>query len=80
MMREGTETRNSQQISQELERMAAAVNVGAGVSAPNATVSGNALTENFDTRVRRWRPTILLDPSFSAEEWDRLQDAGHGPG
>jgi zinc protease len=72
LMREGTETRNSQQISQELERMAAFVNVGASVSGPNATVSGNAMTENFD-RLFALTAEILLAPSFPAEEWDRLK-------
>jgi zinc protease len=72
MMREGTETRNSQGISQELERMAAFVNVGASVSGPNATISGSALTENFD-RLFGLASEILLAPAFSAEEWDRLK-------
>jgi len=72
LMREGTETRNSQQISQELERMAAFVNVGASVSGPNATVSGNAMTENFD-RLFALTAEILLAPSFPADEWDRLK-------
>ena len=72
LMREGTETRNSQQISQELERMAAFVNVGASVSGPNATVSGNAMTENFD-RLFALAAEILLAPSFPADEWDRLK-------
>ena len=72
LMREGTETRNSQQISQELERMAAFVNVGASVSGPNATVSGNAMTENFD-HLFALAAEILLAPSFPADEWDRLK-------
>ena len=40
MMREGTKTKSSQQISQELETMSASVNVGGNVSGPFATVSG----------------------------------------
>ena len=72
LMREGTETRNSQQISQELERMAAFLNVGAGVSGPNSTVSGSALTENFD-RLFALAAEILLAPAFAADEWDRLK-------
>jgi zinc protease len=72
MMREGTETSNSQQISQELERIAAFVNVGAGLSGPNATVSGSALTENFD-RLFTLASEILFAPAFAADEWDRLK-------
>jgi zinc protease len=72
MMREGTETRSSQQISQELERMAAFVNVGTSISGPNATVGGSALTENF-ARLFELASEILLAPAFPAEEWDRLK-------
>ena len=40
MMREGTTTKSSQQLSQELETMSASVTVGGNVSGPFATVSG----------------------------------------
>lgn len=72
MMREGTTTRSSQQISQELETMAASVNVGASTSGPGATVSGGSLSENFP-RLFELAADILLNPSFPAEEWDRLK-------
>ena len=72
MMREGTKSKSSQQISQELETMAANVNVGTGTSATNATVSGGALTENFD-RLFDLAADVLLNPTFAAEEWDRLK-------
>ena len=66
MMREGTTTKSSQQISQALETMSANVNVFSGASGPTATMSGNALTENFprlfelaadSCSTRRSRPT-----------------------
>ena len=38
MMREGTKSLTSQQMAQELESMAASVNVGAGIASPNASV------------------------------------------
>ena len=72
MMREGTATRSSQQISQELETMAANVTVGSGTSGPFATVSGGALTENFP-RLFELAADVLLNPSFPADEWDRLK-------
>jgi predicted Zn-dependent peptidase len=72
MMREGTKARTSQQISQELETMAAALTVGSGVSSPNATVNGGALTENLP-RLFDLAAAVLLTPSFPAEEWDRLK-------
>jgi zinc protease len=72
MMREGTKTYSSQQMAQELERMAANVNVGAGVSSPNATVSAGSLTQNFE-RVFDIAAEVLFVPTFPAEEWDRLK-------
>jgi zinc protease len=72
MMCEGTKSKSSQQISQELETMAASVNVGAGTSGTTATVSGGALTENFE-RLFDLAADVLLNPTFSAEEWDRLK-------
>jgi zinc protease len=72
MMREGTSTKTSAQISQELETMSAVVNVGSGVSGPFATVSGNALTENLP-RLFDLTADVLLNPAFPADEWDRLK-------
>jgi zinc protease len=72
MMREGTKTRTSQQISQELETIAATLAVGAGVSSTGASVSAAALTENFD-KVMDIAVDVLLNPSFPADEWDRLR-------
>lgn len=72
MMREGTKTRTSQQISQDLETMAANVNVFSSTSGPTATVSGGALTENFP-RLFDLTADVLLNPSFPADEWDRLK-------
>jgi zinc protease len=72
MMREGTTTRNTLQIAQELETMAANVGVGSGLSGQTATVSGNSLTENFD-QVFAIATDILLHPVFPAEEWERTK-------
>ena len=72
MMREGTKTRTTLQISQELETMAANVFVGTGLSTQTATVSGGSLTENFD-KVFDIATDILMNPTFPAEEWAKAQ-------
>ena len=72
MMREGTATRNTLEMAQELETMAANVSAGAGLSGPTATISGGSLTENFD-RVFAIAADVLLNPSFPAEEWQRAK-------
>jgi zinc protease len=72
MMREGTKGKTSPQISQELETMAANVSVGAAPSSTTATVSGGALSENLD-RLFDLTADVLLNPTFPADEWDRLK-------
>ena len=72
MMREGTKTRTSQQISQALETMAATLFVTGSVAGPSAGMSGGALSEHF-ADVFDLGADILLNPSFPAEEWDRLK-------
>ena len=72
MMREGTKTRNTLQMAQELETMAASVGVSAGLSSQNATVSGSSLTENFD-KVFEIATDVLMNPTFPAEEWERAK-------
>ena len=72
MMREGTKTRSSLQISQELETLAANVNVSAGLAAPVANVSAGALTEDLP-RVMEVAADVLLNPAFPADEWERLK-------
>jgi zinc protease len=72
MMREGTQTRSSQQVSQELETMAANVTVTGSMSGPNATVTGGALTENVP-RLFDLTADVVLNPSFPADEWERLK-------
>ena len=72
MMREGTAKLSSVQLSQELETIAGVLNLSAGFSTPNASMSGSALTEHFD-RVFQIAGDVLLNPSFTAEEWERFK-------
>ena len=67
MMREGTATRNTTQISEQLETMSSNVNVGTGMTSLDATVSGSALTENLD-KLFDLASDILLHPTFPDEE------------
>jgi zinc protease len=72
LMREGTKTRTSPQISEALETMAASLAVTSGLSGPTATVSGSALTENFD-KLMDLTADVLLNPLFDPAEWDRFK-------
>ena len=67
LMDEGTATRSSEQIAQALDTMAASVNVSAGQGSQIATVTGSALTDQFDA-VLALASDILLNPSFPEKE------------
>jgi zinc protease len=67
MMREGTTTRTSAQLSEQLETMAAGLNVGAGLSSTDAFVNGSALTEHVD-RLMELTADVLLNPTFADTE------------
>ncbi len=67
MMREGTATRTSAQISERLESMAASLSVSTGMSSLDATVSGGSLTENVDS-LFDLLADVLLHPSFPEQE------------
>jgi predicted Zn-dependent peptidase len=67
LMREGTTTRTSVQLSEQLETMSATLNVGAGLSSTDASVNGSALTEHLD-RLMEITADVLLNPVFAQTE------------
>ena len=71
-MREGTSARTSEQISQQLEVMAATLNVTAGPSSLESTISGSCLSDQFD-RLIDMTADVLLHPSFPDEELARYK-------
>ncbi len=73
MMREGTTSRSTVQIAEELERYASMVNIGTGMSSVAATVSGSTLTENFD-KTLALAADMLLNPTFPDEELARYKE------
>jgi zinc protease len=72
MMREGTASRTSEQISQQLEVMAASLSVTAGTSSLEATISGSSLSDQFDGLIDM-TADVLLHPSFPDEELARYK-------
>jgi len=67
LLREGTPTRTSEQISQQLEVMAATLNVGASTAGSEATISGSSLTDQFD-KLMDIAADVLLHPTFPDAE------------
>lgn len=73
LMREGTASRTSSQMSEQLETIAATVTVGSGASSESATVSGASLTESFETTFGI-AADVLLNPSFPEDELARYKE------
>ena len=67
LMDEGTTTKSSEQIAQALDTMAASVSVSAAQGSQIATVTGSALTDQFDA-VLALASDVLLNPSFPEKE------------
>ena len=72
LMREGTTTRKSEEISQALDRLAATLNVTAGISSPFATVAGSFLSDQAG-QVFSMLSDVLQHPSFPDEEIARFR-------
>ena len=70
--REGTTTRSSTEISEQLERISATLNVNAGMSTEDATVAASSLTEHVDA-VLDLMADVLLNPAFAADELGRYK-------
>ena len=71
-VREGTATKSSIEIAEQLERLAASVTVATGMASEDATVSASALTENLDA-VLDLMADMLLNPSFPEQELTRYK-------
>jgi zinc protease len=67
LMDEGTASKTSEQIAQSLDTMAASVAVSANEGSQVATLTGSALTDQFDS-VIALAADILLNPSFPEKE------------
>jgi zinc protease len=72
MMREGTASRTSQQISEQLDTLAAAVSVTAGMASAEATIGWSSLTEHID-QTMDLAVDVLLNPSFPEDELGRYK-------
>jgi len=70
MLDEGTKTRNSLQISDEQQRLAA--RIGAGSDLDTSYVSLSALKANLEPSLALWAD-IILNPAFPEADFRRLQ-------
>nr|MDQ5836762.1 insulinase family protein [Acidobacteriota bacterium] len=72
MLREGTRTRNSRQIAEEIDRLGATLGASSGFGSTAASLNASGLSDNFD----QWfalLTDVLLNPSFPADELAKLK-------
>lgn len=73
MLREGTKTRNTLQIAQEVDKLGATLNAFSGWGSAASQVSASGLSDNFD----QWfalAVDILMNPTFPAEELAKYKE------
>ena len=72
MLLEGTKSRTSRKIAEEVERLGAHLSASAGFGGEATTINASGLSDNFD----EWfalAADVLLQPVFPAEELERLK-------
>jgi predicted Zn-dependent peptidase len=72
MLREGTKTRNSRQISEDVDKLGAQLSITSGFGSTAASINASGLSDNFD----QWfglMADVLMNPSFPADEFGKLK-------
>jgi zinc protease len=71
-LREGTVTRSTTEIAEQLDRLSASLTVNAGMSSEDATIAAAALTEHVDLMLDLLAD-VLLNPTFPEQEFARYK-------
>ena len=72
MLREGTTTRSSLQIAEQIDRLGASIGASASFGSPGMVLSASGLSDNFDA----WFAIVvdmLLQANFPADELEKLK-------
>jgi len=72
MLREGTKSKNSIQLAEEIDRLGASISASSSFGSSDTVLSASGLSDNFDD----WMGIafeVLLQPSFAADELEKLK-------
>lgn len=72
MLTEGTKSRSSVQLAEEIDRLGAGISAASSFGSPDTILSASGLSDNFD----EWFSVfvdVLLNPSFPAGELEKLK-------
>src|SRR5690348_6355098 len=72
MLREGTKTKNSVQIAEQMDQLGASISASAVFGSSSTVINASGLSDNFE----QWfalTNDLLLNPTFPADELNRLK-------
>lgn len=72
MLTEGTQSRSSVQLAEEIDRLGAGISAASSFGSPDTIVSASGLSDNFDEWFALF-VDVLLNPSFPAGELEKLK-------
>jgi len=72
MLREGTATRKSKEIAEQVDTLGATLTAGSGLSNFTSTITTAGLIENFDPQLALFSD-VILHPTFPQEEIDKYK-------
>jgi len=72
MLREGTSSRTSSAISEQVDSLGAVLTANASASSPTTTVFTSGLTENFDATLDLFAD-VIRNPRFPKEEFEKYK-------
>lgn len=75
MLREGTKTRTSRQLSEQIDQLGASLLANASLTSLTSTVAAAGLIDNFD-QIMALFADVILNPSFPADEFNKLKQRG----
>ncbi|MGH9908596.1 MAG: M16 family metallopeptidase, partial [Pyrinomonadaceae bacterium] len=72
LLREGTKTRTSREIAEQVESLGATLNANSDLSSLTSTVTSSGLAQNFD-RVLDIFADVVREPAFPADELEKYK-------
>ena len=72
LLREGTKTRSSKEISEQVDALGATLNAGSGFSSMTTNVNAGGLVENLDQTLELFAD-VVRNPTFPQAELDRYK-------
>ena len=72
LLREGTKTRTSRQLAEQVDSLGATLSAGAGLSSITTVVNASGLTDNLD-QVMELFADVVLNPTFPEDEFNKLR-------